>query len=270
VDPLPIDSSLVNAHTSGLNLVVSKIRVGGSLLAGARLTRQELKSQDEITSSLQSFGEVLEARKKEVLIGIAVIIVLVLAFVGWRAYSAKRNAAASAQLAAAIAAFDDPTAKGDKAHFQKSAAEAQKTIDSYGSTASAWIARYYLALSQEQLGDTASATKNLQDVIDHGDKSVKGIAQFALAHIQAQHNEVPKAIETLNQLYSSGNYPKGAVGYEVAVLYENSGQQNKAQEFYSKVITEFPDSAFRRESESALKRLGVALPQPPVPTAPKP
>jgi len=241
-----------------------------SLLAGARLTRQELKSQDEITSSLQSFGELLDERKKEILIGIAVLLVLVIAFVGWKAYSGRRNAAASAQLAVAIAAYDDPTAKGDKAHFEKAAGEAQKTIDSYGSTASGSIARYYLAMSQEQLGQTAAAQKNLQEAIDHGDKSIKGIATFALAHIHAQHNEIPKAIEMLNQLYSSGDYPKGAVGYEIAKLYETSGQQNKAQEYYGKVIIENPDSRFRQESESALKRLGLPVPSPPAPVAPKP
>ena len=238
-------------------------------MAGARLTRQELKSQDEITSSLQNFGELLDERKKEILTGIGVILILVIAFVGWRAYSARRNAAASAQLATAIAAFDDPTAK-DKAHFEKAAAEAQKTIDSYGSTSSGWIARYYLAMSKEQLGDTETARKTLQDVIDHGDKTIKGIAQFGMAHIQAQHNEVPKAIETLGQLYSSGDYPKGAVGYEIATLYESSGQQSKAQEFYGKVITETPESRFRQESESALKRLGLPVPTPPAPSAPKP
>lgn len=239
-------------------------------MAGARLTRQELKSQDEITSSLQSFGELLDERKKEILTGIGVILILVLAFMGWRAYSAKRDAAASGQLANVIAAFDDPTAKGDRAHFEKAAAEAQKTIDSYGSTSSGWIARYYLAMSQDQLGKTDEARKTLQDVIDHGDKTIKGIAQFGMAHIQAQHNEVPKAIETLTQLYSSGDYPKGAVGYEIGTLYETSGQQNKAQEFYSKVITETPDSRFRQESESALKRLGLPVPAPPAPNAPKP
>jgi len=222
---------------------------------------------------LQSFGELLDERKKEILIGVAAILVLVLAFMGWRAYSARRDAAASAQLAVAIAAFDDPTARGDKAHFEKAAAEAQKTIDSYGSTASGSIARYYLAMSQEQLGKTADAQKNLQDAIDRGDKSIQGIATFALAHIEAQHNEIPKAIERLNKLYSSGDYPKGAVAFEIAKLYETSGQQNKAQEYYGKVITENPDSRFRQESESALKRLGLPVPTPPpapTPAAPKP
>ncbi len=82
-------------------------------MPGARLTRHELKTQDEITSSLQSFTELVESRKKEVLMGIAAVLVVVLAIVGWRPYAGRRNAAASVQLAAAITAFEDSNVKPD-------------------------------------------------------------------------------------------------------------------------------------------------------------
>jgi predicted negative regulator of RcsB-dependent stress response len=235
---------------------------------GARLTRQELKSQDEITSSLQRMMELLETWKKEILIAVGAAAVITVAVLGWRAYSGSRNAAASVQLSAAITAFEDQNTKPDKARYEKAAAEAQKTIDGYGSTSAAIIARYYLALSQERLGDAATAEKNMQDVVTRGDGTIKGVAQFALAHIQAQHSETPKAIETLTQLYSSGNYPRSAVAFELASLYETSGQKDKAQEYYGKVITDSPDSHFRQDSESALKRMGLPVPAPPAPVAP--
>jgi predicted negative regulator of RcsB-dependent stress response len=237
---------------------------------GARLSRHELKTQDEITSSLQSFTELLETRKKEVLIAVAVLIVLVAAIVGWRAWTGKRNAAASVQLASAIAAFEDSNTKPDKVRYEKAVAEARKTIETYGSTSAAIIAKYYLAMSQDRLGDTASAEKNLQEVADHGDSSIKGVAQFALAHLQAQHGGTAKAIETLTQLYNSGNYPKSAVAFDLASLYEAGGQQEQAKQYYGKVITESPDSRFRQESESALKRMGAPVPVPPAPVTAKP
>jgi predicted negative regulator of RcsB-dependent stress response len=237
---------------------------------GARLSRHELKTQDEITSSLQNFSELLETRKKEVLIGLAVLIVLVAAFAGWRAYSGKRNAAASAQLAAAISAFEESNTKSDKAGYEKAVAEARKTIETYGSTSAAIIAKYYLAMSQDRLGDMASAEKNLQEVVDRGDSSIKGVAQFALAHLQAKHGGTAKAIETFTQLYNSGNYPKSAVAFDLASLYEAGGQQEQAKQYYGKVITDSPDSRFRQESESALKRMGAPVPVPPAPVPAKP
>ncbi len=239
-------------------------------MPGARLSRHELKTQDEITSSLRNFTEILETRKKEVLIAVATVIVIVAALVGWSAYAGRRNAAASVQLASAIASFEDSNTKPDKVRYEKAVAEARKTIDSYGSTPAAIIAKYYLAMSQDRLGDTASAEKNLQEVIDRGDSSIKGVAQFALAHLQAQHGGSAKAIETLTQLYNSGNYPRSAVAFDLASLYEAGGQQEQAKQYYGKVITESPDSRFRQESESALKRMGAPVPVPPAPVPAKP
>ena len=45
-------------------------------MPGARLSRHELKTQDEITSSLQNFSELLESRKKEILIAIVLVGIL--------------------------------------------------------------------------------------------------------------------------------------------------------------------------------------------------
>ena len=58
-------------------------------MPGARLSRHELKTQDEITSSLQSFTELLETKKKEVLIAVAALIVVAAVFMGWRAYAGQ-------------------------------------------------------------------------------------------------------------------------------------------------------------------------------------
>jgi predicted negative regulator of RcsB-dependent stress response len=240
---------------------------------GARLSRHELKTQDEITSSLQSFTELLESRKKEVLIGAGVLVLVFLAILGWRTYSGRRNAAASAQLADAISTFEDINIKPDKVRYEKSAAEAQKTVDTYGSLSAGMIAKYYLAMSQDRLGDAASAEKNLQDVVDHANgssNSIKGVAQFALAHLQSQHGNATKAIENLTQLYGNGNYPKSAVAFDLASLYETGGQAEQAKQYYGKVITEFPDSHFRQESEAALKRMGAPIPAPPAPAKVKP
>ena len=239
-------------------------------MAGARLSRHELKSQDEITTSLRTITGILQEKQKEILVGVVVLLLVVAAVVGWRAYSGRRNAAAAVQLATAISTFEDLTIKPEKTRYEKAAAEAQKTIDSYGSTSAATIARYYLALSQERLGDSATAEKNLQEVADRGDGSIKGVAQFALGHLQAKHGGSAKAIETLTRLYDSGTYPKSSVAYDLAALLEANGQPAKAQEYYAKVITDSPESRFRQESESALKRMGVPVPAPPVPAPAKP
>ena len=239
-------------------------------MARARLTRSELKAQDEITTTLQSFGEMAMARKKEILTGLAIVVVLAGAFFGWRYYATNRDTAAQGELAAAIAAFRNPAAKSDQERFEKTIVEAQKALNNYPSARTAPIARYYLAMAQDGLGDMPNAVKNLQEVISRADEQTKAIAQFALAGVYKRHGDFQKATEVLKQLETSGGYSKGAVHYELGSVAEGAGQKDQAQAFYSKVITESPDSPFRSDAETALKRMGLPLPPPAPVEAPAP
>jgi tetratricopeptide (TPR) repeat protein len=227
-----------------------------------KMTRHQLKEQDEITTSLQTFTEYVVARKKEVTTGLIVIAVLVVAIFGWRVYSSRRNAAAQAQLSQAINIYNDTTIKSDKERYEKTIVEAQKAHDQYPSLAAGSIGLYYVALSQEGLGDTAKATQNLQEVAQRGDASIKAVAQFALGATYKKHGDIQKAIDTYKQLYDSGGYSKAAVAYELAKLYEDNKQVDQAKDYYQKLVSEFPDSPFRQFADDALKRLGVLVPPP--------
>jgi TolA-binding protein len=226
-----------------------------------KMTRHQLKEQDEITSSLQTFTELVVARKKEITIGGVIVGVLVVAFLGWNYYSGRRNAAAQAQLSQAINIYNDTVnIKSDKERYEKTIAEAQKTHDQYRSLAAGSIALYYVAMSQEGLGDTTKATQNLQDVAQHGDSRIRPVAQFALGQIYKKHGETQKAIDTFKQLYDGGGYSKAAVAYELATLFEANNQVDQAKDYYQKLVSEYPDSPFRQNADDALKRLGVVTP----------
>jgi predicted negative regulator of RcsB-dependent stress response len=229
------------------------------------MTRHQLKEQDEITTSLQSFTEFVVARKKEFTTGLIVLAVVILAFFGWRFYSSRRNAAVQAQLGQAISTFNDTAnIKSDKERYEKTVAEAQKTHDQYPSSNAGQIALYYVALSQEGLGDTAKATQSLEEVVSRGDATIKSTAQFALASIYKKHGQTQKAIDVYKQLYDSGGYSKAAVAYELATLYEANNQMDQAKDYYQKLVTEFPDSPFRQNADDALKRMGVVVTPPAV------
>jgi predicted negative regulator of RcsB-dependent stress response len=231
------------------------------------MSRHELKSQDEITTTLQRFTETAYAWKRQIIIGASAVLLVFLAIAAWSIYSANRNANAQSQLSLAIQAFNDTTTiKTDKERYEKTIAEAQKTVDSYGSLPVGMIARYYIALSNEGLGNTAGAVQNLQEVIDRGDADIKGVAQFALGSLHKKHGEAQKAIEVYKQLYDSGAYAKAAVTFELAKLHEESSQPDPAKDYYQKVVSEFPDSPFRQDAEAALKRMGVTVPPPAPPT----
>jgi len=221
------------------------------------MTRHELKEQDEITTSIQRFTEVAYARKREIIIGVATVAVLVVAIVGWRLYSSNRNSRAQTQLALAINAFNDSNIKSDKERYEKTLIEGQKTRDAYASLSAGAIALYYMGLSHEGLGDTAKATAELQEVSQNGDPSIAGVAKFALAGIYKKHGDAQKATDLYKQIYDNGGYSKSAAVYELAKLSESTNKAEDAKTYYQKLISEFPESPFRQEADQALKRLGV-------------
>lgn len=230
-------------------------------MARTKMTRHQLKEQDEITTSLQKISGVLYSHQKQIGVGAAIVAALAIAVFGYTYYRSSRNATAQDQLAVVLNAFNDTT-KPEKERYERTIAEGQKTYDSYRSLPVAYIAQYYIGVSQEGLGDTAKAVESLQQVADGGDADVKGVAQFALAGIHKKHGETQKAIDVYKQLYDSGGYSKAAVGYELAALYEQNKQIEEAKDLYQKVVTDFPDSPFRQNADEALKRLGVTTPPP--------
>ena len=98
-----------------------------------KMTRHQLKEQDEITTSLHKFTDIAVAQKKEITIGLAAVAVLVIAFFGWSYYTSSRNARAQMQLSQAINIFNNTAnIKSDKERYEKTIAEAQKVYDQYG------------------------------------------------------------------------------------------------------------------------------------------
>ncbi|PYS16143.1 MAG: hypothetical protein DMG15_03160 [Acidobacteria bacterium] len=80
-----------------------------------KMTRHELKEQDEITTSLQKFTDFVVLRKKEITTGLTIAAVLAIAIFGWSYYRSNRNANAQAQLSQAIHTFNDTVnIKSDK------------------------------------------------------------------------------------------------------------------------------------------------------------
>jgi tetratricopeptide (TPR) repeat protein len=230
-----------------------------------KMTRHELKEQDEITTSLQKFTEFVVRYKKELTMGVSIAAGLAIITFGWTYYRSTRNARAEAELSQAIDAFNDTTnIKSEKERYEKTLAAAQKTYDQYRSLPIGNMALYYIGLSQDGLGDTAKSVQSLQQVADSGDPSVKSVAQFALGSIYKKHGENQKAIDIYKRLYDTGGYSKAAVAYELALVYEANNQPDQAKDYYQKVVSEFPDSPFRTNADDALKRLGVPA-TPPAP-----
>jgi len=94
------------------------------------------------------------------------------------------------------------------------------------------------------------------------EKATPLVFEDPLAGVYKKHGEFQKAIDVLKQLEAAGTYSKSAVAYELGNTAEAANQKDVAQEAYSKIIKDSPDSPFRADAETALKRMGLPIPAP--------
>src|SRR6185312_17383793 len=126
---------------------------------------------------------------------------------GWT-YVGYRNQQARGMLGAAIDKYNAPIrpegqpatpgtlSYASAAERAKAAnAEFAQVVDKYSFTESGRIARYFQGITLRDMGDTAGAEKQLNEVASGWDKSMAGLAKLALAGMYVDTNQTAKAID---------------------------------------------------------------------------
>jgi len=221
------------------------------------MTRRELKERDEITTTLEKVIEMSYGYRKQILTAVIVLVIVIGAFVGYRVWAASRDANAQNMLAGAIKVLNDTAGiKADKERHEKAIAEFQKVVAVYPSLPAAQIARYYIALSRDGLGDKDAGIRELDTLANSGDPKVQGIARFALAGVYKSHGDAQKAVDLYRKIVDEGGYSKSAALFELATVQQSLGQTGPAREAYQRIVNEFADSPFRQLADEALRELG--------------
>jgi predicted negative regulator of RcsB-dependent stress response len=171
-----------------------------------KLTRKEITSEDPVHEKILQLIEFFRLNSAKVGIAAAAIIIVVIGIFGGLQYLNRREAKAQEQLGkgmeffhAAIApdATDNPYSKGttpifrsDSAKYQAAAKEFTSIVSGYSYGEVSIISRYYLGLSQLQLGQKEEAVKNLESVASNSkNRTVGFLAKKVLAgHYQNSGN----------------------------------------------------------------------------------
>jgi predicted negative regulator of RcsB-dependent stress response len=156
----------------------------------------------------------VRGRQKGIFAALIALAIVVTTPVAWSYYSSQREAAAQARLAQVIHTFNQTvnsrSGKDAKEGFERVVVEARKLQDEYGSSPAARLAKYYLAISEENLGHTDRCIQNLEELIREGDPTMKPLAQFALGGLYKNHGDMQKAMAIHKQLEESGAYNRHA------------------------------------------------------------
>lgn len=223
-------------------------------------TRHQLK-QDAFSRATIGVAEktahwTVEHRNKLIVSVIAVAVVLALVFGGWY-YLNQQDQKASLDLTQAIRTMntplrpagtpaqpDFPSFTSAKERSESAQKELQAIVNNYPHTRTADMARYLLAVTASNLGNTSAAETDFRAIASDGSRDVAALAKFALASLYADNNRTKDAVALYQELINKPTVTvsKVTAQLQLAELYQNSNQPLDAKRMYEQVKKENPTS----------------------------
>jgi tetratricopeptide (TPR) repeat protein len=223
-------------------------------------TRHQLK-QDRFRQSTLDAAEnaahwTVEHQSKVIAAAIAVVVIAAIAFGGWY-YVNTQDEKASAELSTAVRTFETsvrpsgvPAQPGydSFASTQERATAARKQfqaiVDKYPRTHTADMARYFVGLTSEQLGDNAAAERSLQKAAGASNSDLAALGKFALASVYRAENKDSQALDLYKQLIDKPTIviSKPTAQLELAGFYETQKKPDQAKTIYEQVEKENPST----------------------------
>ncbi len=223
-------------------------------------TRHRLK-EDQFSKATLSFYEEskewVAEHQKQVIAGLIVVLVIVAAAVGVWYYLQQQDEKASVEFGQAIRTFDTPLrpanmpAQPEFPSFtsaKERATEAHKKfqaiIDKYPHTHAADFARYFAGLTASQMGDNATAERELKDVASVHNSDLAALAKLALASVYRNTGRDKDAIDLYKQLIAkpTRSVGKATAQMELADLYQGKQMTADAKRLLEEVQKENPNS----------------------------
>jgi len=242
-----------------------------------RLTRRQLK-QDEFRETFDRFEDYLKQHYQDIVTVILLAGAVVGLAAGMKYYVDRQEAAANADLGAALKTFRAyvgtaaPGALGpDTETYATTQTKYKKALDQFNAIVQKYrmyprpkavaIARYHAGICQALVGDQAAAIKTLQEAgLDpSADREIAALARFALADELAKAGKLPEAVKLYQGLadHPTLSVPRATALLGMADAYRAS-QPARARQIYQQVDKEFGSDATVAE---ALRQQMTSLPQ---------
>jgi tetratricopeptide (TPR) repeat protein len=232
-------------------------------------TRRQLKQNAFAETTVETMNWAVEHRSKLIAGGIILAVVLA-ALIGAWAYVNYRDQQASAELAEAIQKFTAPirpagapatpeilSYASSQERAKAANADFTRIADKYSFTESGSIARYFEGMSLRDMGDTAAAEKQLQEVANGRHKEVASLAKLALASIYQDTNRDSQALSLYKELIDrpTTSVGKATAQLQLASLYTAMQQPGEARKIYEQLQKESPTGAGAQIAAQHLQEL---------------
>jgi predicted negative regulator of RcsB-dependent stress response len=236
-------------------------------------TRHQLKqdrfSRVTIDAAERTAHWSVEHKNKLIVVAVIVLVVAVAAAGSWY-YLSQQDQKASLDMSQAVRTLDKPVrppnmpAQPEAPSFASSSDRAtaarkqfQAIVDKYPHTHAAEFARYFVGLTSADLGDNASAERELQKVISSSDSDLAALAKMALASVYRNSTRNKQAEELYKQLAAKPTSTVGKVAaqIELAATYKSDNQPLEAKRIYETIQKENPSTEAAQLASGKLQEL---------------
>jgi predicted negative regulator of RcsB-dependent stress response len=236
-------------------------------------TRHQLKT-DRFTQATIGAAEATAhwtaEHKSKLLVGGAAAVVILIAGFGTWYYMGQQDDKANLQLTEAVRTLQTPVRAGGApetpnfpsfASAQDRAAAATKQlrtlIGQYPHTRTADIARYLLGTTAVEMGDKATAERELKDVASTHNRDLASLARMALASFYGNTGRTKEAADLYKQLIDkpSTTVSKVMAQMQLASLYATTQQTAEAKKIYEQIVKDNPHSEAESTAQAKLQAL---------------
>lgn len=232
---------------------------------------------DQLRTTFEEFEAFAKQRYKEILTVAGIIVVVVGLTAGLKMYLGRQEAAANADLGAALRTFGAYVGPASQVSFlpglltfptaeekyKKALAQFNEMIQKYSrppQPKAVAIARYHVGLCQAHLGQQDAAIKTLGEVARASDRNIASLAQFALAGELLKAGKRDEALRNYEDLAKrpTATLPESTVRLAVAEAYRATDPA-KARQIYQELEKKFSSDVTLAQ---AIKDQMASLPAP--------
>ena len=236
-----------------------------------RTERHHLK-ENELARLAMGTRQVFDTRGKPAIALALALLVAVVALLGYFAWQSRAETSANRLLAEAMVvegtrvgppAAPDTPSQGpsfatDREKREALLAKLVQVIEQYPSSEASLYARSRAAATLLALDRFPEAADMYRQVVDRAGDGLYGqMAQLGLAEAQARAGEYEPAITSFRELSqrTDSALPMDGVLMQLGRAYLGAGQRTEAEQTFTRLIAEFPNSPFSDEARRELETL---------------
>jgi TolA-binding protein len=238
-----------------------------------KATERHRLKENELSHVLSDASARLQENRRTVGLAAGVIALILVAGIGYWAWTTRSENRAQALLGDAIVIMQAPVEEpkpGAKpagpgyptvqARAEAALAKFAEVYNAYPATSAGIAARYYAASALAMLGRHAEAAARFQETVDRaGENSFYGrMARLGVIEANAQAKKYDEAISAAQALVnntSDDTIPRDALLMELGRVQAAAGKKTEAKQTLDKVIAEFPQSPYAEEAKRMIAEL---------------